>query len=282
MTIYKSFTHATQHLNALLSTEAVLMHRGTWQGIDVQKKPEMGAYELNHQLIQVKLGPAMLDHYRDDIKPNLPWADDHFLERVGGNPLNPGKEWRNWPWGKNADKFRIDPEPLGDPTRELVFDHTYSQRYWPKFAGMYCGGIIDNARPDFRPHHGIYFDYGDLRDVINELANDPTTRQAVLPMFFPEDTGLRPGRRKPCSISYHFIINAKNEFDIFYHLRSCDFVRHFADDMYLTVRLHLWVLDRLREMSIRWQHIVPGWFNCYIGNLHIFRNDRTTPPPAPR
>lgn len=36
-------------------------------------------------------------------KANLPWAEDHFQERVGREPTNPGREYLNWPWWKQQD-----------------------------------------------------------------------------------------------------------------------------------------------------------------------------------
>ena len=40
----------------------------------------------------------------DQIKPNLPWANDHFEERVGGLPLNPppSNEW--WPFNRKKNQ----------------------------------------------------------------------------------------------------------------------------------------------------------------------------------
>jgi thymidylate synthase len=195
------------------------------------------------------------------------------MERVSGNPLNPGVEWRNWPWSASADKFRLDPRTLKDPGPERIFDHTYAMRYWPKWAGRYSGGVLPQGKQLAMPRRGIYFDYGDLDDVVSELVKEPTTRQAILPVWHPEDTGWRINRRKPCSISYHFMINSNNGLDIFYHLRSCDIVHHFRDDIYLTVRLLLWVLDRARRIDPWWNSVAPGDYVMYIGNLHCFVND---------
>lgn len=237
------------------------VRRGKWQGLDVSKRPEMVAYEICHYSMRVPLHTMNLEVYRHQIKPNLPWADDHFLERVCGQPLNPGVEWANWPWGKNADKFR-------DVTG--IFDHNYMERYWPKFAGRMIKTTPDVGTPNV----GIRYEYGDLDDVVEELLHDPTTRQAILPVFFPEDTGYRPGRRKPCSLHYHFMLNGDG-LDIQYTLRSCDFVRHFRDDIYLTVRLLLWMLEHLRRKDkTYWDKIKPGLFVMHIANLHMFVNDR--------
>lgn len=272
-TDFKGFPQAINYTEAMLKSQAVKYHRGKWQGQNVASRPDAATYELHHVTLRVPSNNN-LEFLRKEIEPNIPWADDHFMERVSGNPLNPGIEWANWPWGKSADKSRLSPESIGDPGPEKVFDHTYAQRYWPCYAGRYSGGILpqDYAQRDVRPHRGIYFEYGDLNGVIEELVQDPTTRQAILPVFFPEDTGYRPGRRKPCSLFYHFMLT-NSGLDISYQLRSCDYVHHFRDDIYLTVRLQLWVLDRLREREVFWQGVAPGLFVMQIANLHCFIND---------
>lgn len=266
MATHQDFFIAIAIATAQMIKFGKLNHRGTWQGTDVSKKPEMTAYELLHYPMRVPMRSEDVGYYRTAINPNIPWADDHFAERIGGQPLNPGIEWKNWPWGKNAEKFLM---PNGQ------FDHNYMERYWPKWAGVTDGGIITIEHPEelCAPHKGIRFDYGDLSDVIEELAHEPTSRQAILPIFFPEDTGYRPGRRKPCSISYHFMLNNTGGLDIFYHLRSCDLIRHFRDDIYMTVRLLLHVLDQLRYLDPFWNTIKPGDYVMQIGNLHVFAND---------
>lgn len=255
--------------------------RGMWQGVDVSKKPDMATHELAHVAISVDLrGYNDLDWHRSIIKPNLPWADDHFEERVCGYPINPGTEWANWPWGSSADKFR---DASG------MFNHSYMERYWPKFAGHFSGPtkVADEFKAllhkwgmtkEWPANHGIRHDYGDLNDVVGKLCSDPGTRQAILPIYFPEDTALK-NARQPCSIYYHFIRNGE-ALDVVYAMRSCDFRRHWADDVYLTVRLLLWVLDKLKADDNtrapghrQWQNVKPGEFVMHIANLHIFAAD---------
>jgi hypothetical protein len=209
-----------------------------------------------------------LTKYRGDIKPNLPWADDHFLERVSGQPLNPGEQWKNWPYALSADKFRT--EGGGK------FSHTYMERYWPKDAESHWDRPVG-------PRMGIRYPYGDLNDVVSHLLGDTSTRQAYLPVWFPEDTGVVHGERVPCTLGYHFI-QRNGYFHATYYIRSCDFVRHFRDDLYLTVRLWLWVLDQLREREAEvakrtgdahqfWHQIRLGMFTFHCVSLHCFVHD---------
>lgn len=287
----RSFSNMFARTRAEFAT-APKVHTERWQGNDISKRPEMVSYELLNWHCNVGLDwvtqlaapktqdwshPSTLSGIADVIQPNLPWADDHFLERVGGEPLNPGEQWANWPWADSAAKHHVEGGK---------FNHTYMERLWPKWAGMTTAGVIEKGShirhvPDLqRPllpqpggHHGIRHGYGDLEDLVDLLANEPLTRQAWIPLFFPEDTGVGDGGRKPCTLGYQFIMR-DNALSIYYPLRSCDFVRHFRDDIYLAIRLLLWVLDRCRERRPdNWENVVLGYYAMHCTSLHIFEND---------
>jgi len=273
MILYPNFMGAIADTQVELKTRSRLVHSKEWQGVDISTKPEMAMHELLHHRLMVRLnGIEDLETYRLDIEPNLPWADDHFLERVSGTPMNPGTEWANWPYGNSAKSFL-------DGTGQ--FNHNYMERYWPKWAALWVGGPTRTAedwrsgathfQPDTNARQGLRYTYGDLNDVVSLMLRDPLTRQAYLPIFFPEDTGGQNGR-VPCTLGYRFIMRNR-ELDITYDIRSCDFVRHFRDDVYLTVRLLLWVLDQLRTKDKRWSDVKPGKFIMNITSLHLFRND---------
>lgn len=231
-------------------------------------------YEVLYWGFQAPINTEHLDIHREQIQPNLPWADDHFLERVGGEPLNPGEQWKHWPWSRSADGHR-------DSNGQ--FNHTYMERFWPKFAGLTAdGGLPQEPGMSYTitshlgPRHGIRAPLGDLNDLIELMLRDPLTRQAYLPIYFPEDTGL--DGRKPCTLGYLFLMR-NNRLDVTYYIRSCDYVRHFRDDVYLTVRLLLWVLEQLRERSVdtpsydAWKTVHPGDMRMDVGSLHMFVND---------
>jgi hypothetical protein len=235
-----------------------------WQSRDVRDKPEMVMREILFFSFRVQITGENLPALARDIGPNLPWADDHFIERVGGEPLNPGEQWSKWPWGNSADKFR---------DHNGLFSHTYMERIWPKFANWTLGGRLgeNDERPN-EAHSGIRYAYGDLNDVVEHLVKHPLSRQAYLPIWFPEDTGVAHGERVPCTLGYHFIMR-DNYLHTRYDIRSCDLVRHFQDDIYLAVRLKLWLLNQLRERDPAWKKVAPGFFNMNITSLHAFKND---------
>ena len=199
--------------------------------------------------------PGTLQELREEVRPNLPWADDHFEERIGGQPLNPppSNEW--WPFNqkKNA-QFKI----------EEKFSHTYPERLWPKFA---------SEEPD-STMFGIRYNYGDFGDVIDLLQREPFTRQAFLPLWFPEDTGSVHGERVPCTIGYHFM-RRSDYLHIVYYIRSCDYLRHFRDDIYMACRKVFWVLEKLKERNPEsWGNVKPGLFTMHITSLHCFNKEK--------
>lgn len=239
------------------------VHTEKWQSIDISKRPDAEMREMINVYFQVEMLSEELDHYRREIKPNLPWADRHFeLERASGKPHNPGETWKEWPYALSADKFR---------TQE-TFSHTYAERYWPKLA-MKSGYPAKFGKTRHISHEGIRYRYGDLGSMISLLAMQPLTRQAYLPVWFPEDTGVEHGERVPCTLGYHFI-NRQDRLHVFYPIRSCDLVRHFRDDLYLTVRLLLLVLSNCRRLNPEsWTHVKPGVFTFWCGSAHMFIND---------
>lgn len=221
-----------------------------WQGI----KPKDSMWEIMNHSFQMFI-PNNLDELANEIRPNLPWADEHFVERIGGYPVNPPPSHINWPFAQKDNNEFIS---------NKKFSHTYPERIWPKFAGD-----LSNTEKK----EGIRFSYGDLYDVIKLLIKEPNTRQAFLPIWFPEDTGVVHGERVPCTIGYHFM-RRNGYFHMSYFIRSCDIVRHFRDDIYLACRKLLWILSELKNNSNEWENIKPGYYSMYIVSLHCFKNEK--------
>lgn len=274
---FETFQKAIEQAKIQLLYRSRIVHSHHWQGADIRQKPEMATHEVKHLSFQVPMLHQNLTSYQAEIEPNLPWADDHFEERVCGRPINPGIQWAKWPYGNSAARFLDE---------HGKFNHNYMERYWPKYAGLprdLPTLDVDDWNRKFEEQQdypaekivprgfGIKYGYGDLNDVVELLAKDPYTRQAYLPVWFPEDTG-GGAKRAPCTLGYHFLMRDRR-LDIDYHIRSCDFVRHFRDDIYLTVRLALWMLERCTALNPEWADVYPGQFVMHIGSLHCFRND---------
>lgn len=273
----QSFSMIRDHTWNLFLSQAHKVHTEKWQGVDISRSPEMTSHELMNYTFTHNLGGIeSLDYWRDDIKPNLPWADDHFEERVCGYPINPGTEWANWPWGSSASRFLDD---------SGMFNHNYMERYWPKKAAVMSAtptkiaGEHQQYKFDRSSNLvGIRNEYGDLDDLVKSLAANPLSRQEWFPIFYPEDVGDVVGGRKPCSLGYQFWVRG-GRLHVYYPLRSCDYFRHMQDDIYLTVRLLLWVLGECRQLfmdskvNANWLDVVPGTFTMHCTSLHVFAND---------
>lgn len=195
------------------------------------------------------------------VEPNLPWAEDQFQERVAGKPVNPGETYKDWPYYKgNVEKHK----------EQGQFSHTYMERFWARDA--ICKAYDSNGIT------GIRYRYGDLNDVLGLLAREPYTRQAYLPIFFPEDTGAHHGERIPCTLGYHLMLR-EGKLHCFYPIRSCDLLRHFKDDVYMAGRLVQWVLEELScweegdQRGDAWEHATPGNLTMFIPSLHVFEGD---------
>lgn len=231
---------------------------GQWQSQDVSSRPEMVTHELANVSIVMGL-PQSAMVLADQTGAHLPWAEDHLQERVGGEPLNPAPSEAWWPFASKKDGTTNTDHRMG-----VEFSHTYPERIWPKRAG-------DLNSPTSLDHLGVRFAYGDLQDVVNLLIKQPGTRQAFLPIWFPEDTGVVHGERVPCTLGYHFMIR-NGELQITYYMRSCDLIRHFQDDVYMAGRLAQWVRDELNNHLHNRAYDV-GELVMHIVSLHCFAGD---------
>lgn len=262
MTLFPSFAVMLDKIKTRMRTSSLDVHTESWQGIDISKRPEAKMRELLGVYFEVPMDvcdkPDGLQLLREELKPNLPWADDHFKERVCGYPMNPGETWKRWPWAHSAGNF------LDEKGR---FEVNYMERFW---AAKRFSDTPEPGKTSFLT--GIRGrTYGDLSDIIELLGREPHTRQAYMPIYFPEDTGA--GGRVPCSLGYHWIMRS-NYLHVHYPIRSCDFFRHFVDDVYLAVRLTMWLRDELaKETPDAWEGVKLGKFSMWIGSMHIFIND---------
>ena len=275
--IFPSVASAISYALSELRNFGAIHETESWQGI--HQPVQMWEYD---NLYFQSIMPESILSLQRQTKATQPWAENHFLERVAGKPLNPGNEYKNWPFYKdqsfNDQNFR---------NVEEKFTHTYMERYWPKHAGdkviksadLYevsltpVGYQPGHRNVEYETHKGIRYEYGDLNDVIKLLLKEPHTRQAYLPIWFPEDTGVLHGGRVPCSIGYHFIMR-NYRLNIHYTIRACDAIRHFRNDIYLTIRLAQWVLNRLGAEDKNWADVKMGVLTMDIINFHTFAKEK--------
>ncbi len=248
--------HVDWDLLKRFSWEGQTVERGEWQALR-DDRPQMKVIEIYDTTIRLKVNGTE-QMWAERTQPNLPWAEDHFQERVSGKPLNPGEQYQNWPWYKQG---------VEEHKQTGQFSRTYMERFWPKHAGE-----IDMDADWDEVRLGIRFKFGDLHDLVNLLKERPMTRQAYLPIWFPEDlTASREGERVPCSLGYHFMVTESSGMRFLnctYYLRSCDFYRYLWDDIYMAGRLTQWVADKMAL------NIHPGQLVTHIANLHVFAPER--------
>ena len=282
---YPTFSTAITAARIHLHQYGEWVDPGRWQGVPTEGKPDLTTRELLTWGMSVPIwqqghpessgchlstNDYLLTTLQHQIKPSLPWADDHFEERVSRKPTNPGEAYQTWPWWRGQYDVTASTQGDDESKDDFRFTHTYQERFWPKQAGH----VTDY--PHYEDRQGIRYNYGDLDDLVNLLLRDPYTRQAYLPIFFPEDTGAVHEGRIPCTLGYQFMLRDA-KLHLWYFIRSCDYVRHFRDDIYLACRLLLWVLDELQlrdeDTPRSWEDVVPGNLNMTICSLHYHKGD---------
>lgn len=211
------------------------IHTGEWQALKTAGSKAHATHELEDVTVFIgQLPETSLELASMIPAVDLDWAEEHFVERVSGIPYNPAPSATRWPY---AVRWNSD-----HTTDAGQYDHTYPERFWPKMANV--GETRPNGRQVFVPHNGIRFEYGDYQDVVDLLVRSPLTRQAYLPVWFPEDTGAVDGQRVPCTLGYHFMIR-DGKLSIRYYIRSCDIYRHMSNDLYFAGRLAQWTVSQI-------------------------------------
>lgn len=255
----------------LLETKPI--HTGEWQAMKTEGSPAHATHELEDVSLVWERVPT--DRVQDMVPyVDTDWATAHFQERVSGQPLNPAPSHLDWPYAVNGNRQHTD--------ETSKFDHTYPERFWPKNAQ---GGQIKWTDPvtdvpvlieGGQQMKGVRFPYGDLSSVVDLLVDNPLTRQAYLPVWFPEDTGAEYGQRVPCTLGYHFMQRG-GRLSVRYYLRSCDIYRHFSNDVFFAAALLNWVCNRVTEKTQQNQVPVrfrPGSLIMHVSSLHGFVGDK--------
>lgn len=233
--------------------ESDLVDVGRWQSQNVTTK----TYELMDTRLVLWM-PATIVEAQTWSQCNLPWAEDHFLERVSGQALNPAPSEQWWPYKVNGN---------AEHKEGTIFSHTYPERIWPKHADP-KGHKSQGSRARVHMGHvndGLRYKLGDLGDIVELMKRERYTRQAYLPLWFPEDTGVVHGGRVPCTLGYQFMVR-EERMHIWYYMRSCDIVRHFRDDVYMAVRLAQWMGQQIGVTEM-------GQLHMNIASLHAFEPD---------
>lgn len=232
----RTLSEGLKKLREVLYHQGYVIKTGAWQGT---KEPPAFLEILHADLVAPMYNDAT--KASAELGASQPWADVHFQERTGGEPLNPPPS--HTMWLKDTEKYLSG--------NQEAFSHSYPERMWAPTM------------------EGIRFKTGNLADAVELLKKDPTTRQCYVAMWFPEDiVAANLGERVPCSFGWHFMVRG-DELHCSYHMRSCDVVRHLHNDLYFANRLTMWMIEQAGLKNIK-----PGYIHFSSTSLHCFDNDR--------
>lgn len=236
--LYLSTEKAIDNAVRILLHQKNVVKPNRWQGVKIDSDMK----EVDNIFIQMEMCQSFQELAKQ-TKADLPWAEDHFQERLAG-PSNPGEQYKHWPHWKPDAKYM----------EGQIFSHTYQERFWPE------------------KKEGIRYDMGNWEDIKQRMSEDPGTRQAFFSIWHPEDQSNDFVRRLPCTIGYWFKIN-NNQLDVTYLIRSCDARRHLRNDVYMTQRLAADMYDYLIERKDFYPYLKFGKMTMWIGSLHCFVSD---------
>jgi len=235
MRIYQNPVEMVKEVERDLFEMGVRYHTETVQDKFVGDDPGYRAIELTGYAysLTASFDNVRLEQMMKYLNGNVEWAKREEVERLLGTrenagprgPLNPGESWK------------LDSGKWGKFIRDGKFSYSYGERWQAQ-----------------------------LPYVIDELKRRPTTRQAIMTMYDVHQDMMNWGGRDrvPCSISYQFVLRNGN-LTLIYNQRSCDFMKFFASDVYLTTRLLQHVASEINATPSRFVH--------FIGSLHAFAKD---------
>ena len=173
--------------------------------------------------------------FKDEAQKIEDYCKQEILDRIDRRGLNPG----------NSYKIRMDLwQKLMSKKENDKFDYTYSER-------------INYSRQ--------------LDNAIAALKDDEHSRRAMIMIFKPEDTMESSGfqTRIPCSVSYQFLIR-NNKLMVLYYIRSNDYFKHFAIDIWLTQAIQEYMWTQLQDT---YPGLKIGPLNYYAGSFHAYHED---------
>lgn len=247
MRIFRNFTEARGEIARDLKEMGIRVENKSMQ----DKKGSFPTLEL------INYGYTVTQPERLDLDPVQPWSDAEWADRRAAimgqvSPLGTAWELRrdahmNWedfleydgapiPQGMTLEECRQEsPEAVGDPLR---LAYSYGERL----------ALNDQ-----------------VMKVIRELRVNPTSRQLYVAMWDPHQDIDRIGvRRVPCSIGWHFMMRG-GLLHLTYTMRSCDFVTHWQNDVWLALKLLDFVCTKTGNK--------PGQFSQFIYSFHVYEKD---------
>lgn len=201
---------------------------------------EMGL-EVHPQTMQDKVVKGNADYFTKELQ-NYDYTVKDAMNSI--DQLSPSQPWANVEFCERISGLHLNPGQAWQ-LRHEVWDEFLHDK---KFAYTYPDRMADK-----------------LQKIIDELKLHPESRQLFLNIWEGTDLNfLGGGSRVPCSLGYLFQLRY-GKLNIVYMMRSCDFVTHFQNDVYLATRLMGYVAEQAG--------VQPGNFSHFIGSFHVYKKD---------
>lgn len=242
MRMYMDFKECREEIKRDLAEMGHTVKPKSYQNKIVEGNPDFETKELRNYVYTI-IEPSIVE-VRDFT--TQPWADAEAEERFCGERLNPGKAYKHreelW------NEFMVEGKQ----------DYTYPERFNPEIIEL-----ID--------YEVDTYDIDQLNEIATELAENPDSRQCYLSIWEPGDIQYIGGKKRvPCTLGYQFMVR-DNELHITYFQRSCDFITHYSNDVYLALATAKELAGRIHRWGGPLYNI--GSFTHFIGSMHIYNKD---------
>jgi thymidylate synthase len=202
-----------------------------------------------------KNAEEVFKHYYDLISnEGLNNGNTHSIFNCGfyiENPLDNEVTLAFRKWNKNYANFEWEWYLSGDPDATEI----------AKRAPIWLNHMDENGL--VRSNYGWqWLRKNQLKMVINKLASNKDTRQAVISIYDGKEIGWYENDT-PCTLSIHFqIIN--NLLCMTVNMRSNDLWFGFCNDQYC--------FSKLQEMVSKELKLEIGWYYHFTSNMHLYNN----------
>ena len=251
--MYKDYQECYEEIKRDLAEMGILVKPRSMQDKNIEDDPDFFTKELQHYSYTL-----LNANSADIINVTQPWADAEFLERIksrtNDNCYDELVDCRDCDFYhkqectiRSESQSAINPGNAWKLRKEIWTEYLHEG----KFAYTY------NERINYM---------NQLDKIINRIKVDPHSRQLWLSTWDPtkDIDNLGGIKRVPCSLGYNFQIR-EGKISIHYIMRSCDFITHYCNDVYLAIKLLEYVADATGYKV--------GSFNHTVFSLHAYHKD---------
>ncbi len=230
MRLYLKADEAFEEIKRDLAEMGIWVHPKTMQDKIIEGDPDYETMELQNYSYTI------LDAKSSEIPGvSQPWADAEFKERI----TNPWENGRLGEFINPGEAYKLRGEVWDEYLNDGKLAYTYNELLWNN---------------------------NQFEKIVNRLKKDPDSRQLWISLWDPRRDVDKLGgiSRVPCSLGYAFQVR-EGKLNMHYVMRSCDFSTHFANDVYLAIKL----LEYVAEIT----GYEVGNFTHTMFSLHVYRKD---------